>query len=201
MGLRFICASCQHFMFEKEGGVSFMEDDCLVDPVEPSNVAAVEVVNLVEEDGEHEDFFQSLLRDGQDAGSFASPQLDNLSGGTFGEWDTSLVETNRDKQEDKAVSKRDYEFLLMTSRLSAMEDDQLKLPWESCIFKSIFDDDPTVSLLPAQVLSVPGDVLCIPSQVGASSSSVVPEPKQFSWLSRDVVLAYSHLCTKSLAGS
>ncbi len=81
----------------------------------------------------------------------------------------------------------------MTARLSVMEDEQLKLPWESGIFKSIFDDDSTVSLLPAQVLSVPGDVLCAPSFEGASSSSVVPEPKQFSWLSRDVVLPI-HTC-------
>ena len=81
----------------------------------------------------------------------------------------------------------------MTARLSAMADGQLKLPWESGIFKSIFDDDSTVSLLPAQVLSVPGDVLCVPSFEGASSSSVVHEPKQFSWLSRDIVLPI-HTC-------
>jgi len=34
-----------------------------------------------------------------------------------------------------------------------LEDDQLKLPWELGIFKAIFSDEPTVSLLPTQVLS------------------------------------------------
>ena len=50
-----------------------------------------------------------------------------------------------------------------------------------------------VSLLPTQVLSVPGDVLCGPSQEGASSSGAMPEPKQFAWLSRDIVLPI-HIC-------
>ena len=97
-GLRFICASCQHFVFESKWGVSFMEDDFHADPVEPSIVAAVEVVNLVEDDVEREDFFQSLLRGGQDAASFPSPQLDNLPEGTFVERDTSLVETTKQFQ-------------------------------------------------------------------------------------------------------
>ena len=174
-------------------GCSYMEEDFISEPAEPRNGGAVEVVNLVEEDAEEEDFFQSMLGGEQDAGSFPSPQFENLSQGSLGDCDTSLVDTIRDRQKDSAVSKRDYESLLMTARLSAIEDDQLKLPWESGIFKSIFDDEPTVSLLPAQVLSVPGDLFCVPSLEGASSSSVVPEPKQLPWASRDVELPI-HTC-------
>ena len=170
-----------------------MEEDCHIEPSGPSNVAAVEVVDLEETEGELENFFQSLLQNGPDDVDIASPQLGNLTERIFEDWDTSFVDTNIDRQKDKAVSKRDYEALLMTARLSVMEDNQLQLPWESGIFKSIFDDDSSVSLLPAQVLTVPGDVLCIPTPEGASSSSVAPEPKQFPWLSRDVVLPI-HAC-------
>ena len=181
----------------KSGVCRFMDEESHGDPVEPRNGAAVEVVDLEEDErfseNFSENFFRSMLHDGQDTDAFAPPQLDSISEGTLGDWDTSLVETNCVRQEDKAVSKRDYESLLMTARLSAIEDDQLKLPWESGIFKSIFSDDSMVSLLPTQVLSVPGDVLCGPSQEGASSSGAMPEPKQFAWLSRDIVLPI-HIC-------
>ena len=157
-----------NILFSSLSGVfQVMDEGSHLDPVEPSNRAAVEVVDLEEDErlseSFSEKFFQSMLQDGQNTDASAPPQLDNISEGTLGDWDTSLVETNVVRQEDKAVSKRDYESLLMTARLSAIEDDQLKLPWESGIFKSIFSDDPIVSLLPTQVLSVPGDVLCGPS--------------------------------------
>ena len=179
------------------GCLEIMDEESHVEPVEPSNGAAVEVVDLEEEEclseTFSEKFFQSMLQDGQNTDAFDHPQLDSISEGTLGDWDTSLVETNVVRQEDKAVSKRDYESLLMTARRSAIEDDQLKLPWESGIFKSIFSDDSMVSLLPTQVLSVPGEVLCGPSQEGSSSSGAMPEPKPLAWLSRDIVLPI-HIC-------
>ena len=147
-----------------------MEEDGLFEPSEPSSVSVVEVVDLEETDGDQDGFFQSKLREGQGEFDFVSPQLDNISEGTFGEWDTSLVESGRDRQEDKPVSRRDYEPLLMTARISLMEDQQLKLPWESGVLKSIFDDDSAVSLLPPQVLTVPGDLLCGPITEGAASN-------------------------------
>ena len=175
----------------------FMEDESPLDPVEPRNGAAVEVIDS--EDGERlsesfsENFFRSMLQDGHNSDAFVPPQLDNISEGTLGDWDTSLVESKVARQEDKAVSKRDYESLLMTARISAIEDDQLKLPWESGIYKSIFSDDPIVSLLPTQVLTVPGDVVCGPPQEASSSSGAVSEPKPLAWLSRDVALPI-HIC-------
>ena len=168
-----------------------MERDCH-DSSGPSNVVPVEVVDL-ETEGEQETFFESLLQDCPDDLACASPQLDNVSEKTLEGWDTYVVETNNGRSHDKAIPKRDYDALLMTARLSVMEDKQLQLPWESGIFKSIFDDHATVSLLPAQVLTVTGDVFCTPSSEGAASSSVVPEPKQFPWLARDVVLPI-HAC-------
>ena len=174
-----------------------MEDESPLDPVEPRNGAPVEVIDS--EDGERlsesfsENFFRSMLQDGHNSDAFVPPQLDNISEGTLGDWDTSLVESKVARQEDKAVSKRDYESLVMTARISAIEDDQLKLPWESGIYKSIFSDDPIVSLLPTQVLTVPGDVGCGPPQEASSSSGAVSEPKPLAWLSRDVALPI-HIC-------
>ena len=57
-----------------------------------------------------------------------TPRADELGEGTLGGWDTSLVQHSVDTKNDTAVSKRDYESLLMTARISALEDDQLKLP-------------------------------------------------------------------------
>ena len=82
---------------------------------------------------------------------------------------------------------------MVTARLSVMEDHDLKLPWETGVLKSIFDEDSSVALLPAQVLTVSGDVLCGPMEDEAASSSAVPGPKPLSWLSRDTALPV-HAC-------
>ena len=141
-----------------------MEEEHHEPPV-PSDGIPVEVVDLTAAVGP----FQSMLFDGHDAidsdhSHLHTPRVDELSEGTLGGWDTSLVQHSVDTKIDKAVSKRDYESLLMTARISALEDDQLKLPWESGVFKAIFSDEPTISLLPTQVLSVPGDVLARSSE-------------------------------------
>ncbi len=82
----------------------------------------------------------------------------------------------------------------MTARLSLMEDQQLKLSWATGVLRTILDDDSEFTLLPAQVLSVPGDVLCGSLADGSASSSVAPAPKQQSWLSRDITLPI-HACS------
>ena len=176
----------------------FMEEEHHEPPV-PSDGLPVEVVDLTAGVG----LFQSMLVDGQDviepdSPHLHTPRVDDFSEGTQGGWDTSLVENLVDKKDDKAVSKRDYESLLMTARISALEDDHLKLPWESGVFKAIFSDEPTVSLLPTQVLSVPGDVLAVPSIEGASSSGMAPEPKQLAWMSREVALPIHSCAVKVL---
>ena len=176
-----------------------MEEEHHEPPV-PSDGIPVEVVDLTAAVGP----FQSMLSDGHDAidsdhSHLHTPRVDELSEGTLGGWDTSLVQHSVDTKIDKAVSKRDYESLLMTARISALEDDQLKLPWESGVFKAIFSDEPTISLLPTQVLSVPSDVLAVPPNEGASSSDVAPpEPKQLAWMSRDVALPIHSCAVKVL---
>ena len=197
VGLRFNALHV-NILFLSESGVFQMEED-FHEPHVPSNGIPEEVVDLTAAVGS----FQSMLSDGNDAvvsdpSHLHTPRCEELSEGTLGDWDTSLVQHSVGMKIDKAVSKRDYESLLMTARISALEDDQLKLPWESGVFKAIFSDEPTISLLPTQVLSVPGDVLAVPPNEGASSSTGEPEPKHLAWMSRDVALPIHSCAVKVL---
>ena len=177
-GLRNIRASSQPSVFLRlvsAGSGVCMEEHANLKPFVPRNLPVVEVVDLEEDTvGGQEVFFQSLLQEGHDDHEFTSPPVDSVSEGTFGGWDTSLVEPNTDSRNDRPVLKRDYESLLMTARLSLMEDQQLKLPWETGVLRTFLDDDSESALLPAQVLSVPGDVLCGSLADASASSSVVP---------------------------
>ena len=172
-----------------------MEEEHHEPPV-PSDGMPLEVVDLTAAVGP----FQAMLFDGHDSdhSHLQTPRVDELSEGTLGGWDTSLVEHSVDTKIDKAVSKRDYDSLLMSARISALEDEQLKLPWETGVFKAIFSDEPTISLLPTQVLSVPREVLTVPQNEGASSSDVAPEPKHLAWMSRDVALPFHSCAVKVL---
>ena len=197
--MRFINASCQHLVFELSGVflwcrfVVLMEEDNIQHPSEPSHVPAVEVVNLEESDNDRDETFSEMMNAGLEDNRFAEGLSDRLSAGTLEDWDTSLVEPRRSEIVDKPVAKRDYDALLMSARLSLMEDQQLKLPWESGVLKSILDDDASISVLPQQVLSLPSGVLRGPVVEGASSSGDVSEPKPPIWTSRDFTLPI-HAC-------
>ena len=86
------------------------------EPSVPSDGLAVDAVDLTAP----VQMFQSFLQNGQavsESGSprLHTPQFDDISEGSLGGWDTSLVENIRDEKDDKAVSKREYESLLMTA--------------------------------------------------------------------------------------
>ena len=170
-----------------------MEEDDFLEPPGPRNVPVVEVVDLEEPEFDQDDSFQAWL-DNLDVNVAPTSVADGVSDGTCADWDTSLVEQNVAERVDKPVSKRDYESLLLSARLSSLDDQQLKLPWESGVMTSIFGDDPLVSLLPQQVLSLSGDEVVNPMADMASASGELPEPKQFSWLSRDVTVPL-HACS------
>ena len=107
--MRCNCASCQHFVFEFEVGVLTMDEE-RHEPSVPSDGLAVDAVDLTADDTEPVQMFQSFLQNGQ-----AVSEFDDISEGSLGGWDTSLVENIRDEKDDKAVSKREYESLLMTA--------------------------------------------------------------------------------------
>ena len=117
--MRCNCASCQHFVFEFEVGVLTMDEE-RHEPSMPSDGLAVDAVDLTADDTEPVQMFQSFLQNRQavsESGSprLHTPQLDDISEGSLGGCDTSLVENIRDEKDDKAVSKREYESLLMTA--------------------------------------------------------------------------------------
>ena len=90
------------------------------EPSVPSDGLAVDAVDLTADDTEPVQMFQSFLQNGQavsESGSprLHTPQFDDISEGSLGGCDTSLVENIRDEKDDKAVSKREYESLLMTA--------------------------------------------------------------------------------------
>ena len=87
------------------------------EPSVPSDGLAVDAVDLTADDTEPVQMFQQNGQAVSQSGSprLDTPQFDDISEGSLGGWDTSLVENIRDEKDDKAVSKREYESLLMTA--------------------------------------------------------------------------------------
>ena len=71
-------------------------------------------------------------------GSELPDDLDHGSIGQGSNW--SLVEGPTSRREDVAVPRADFQRLLFDAQLSALDDSDLHLPWETGVMKSIFDD-------------------------------------------------------------
>eukprot|EP00434_Breviolum_minutum_P016188 symbB.v1.2.014264.t1/scaffold1033.1/size247163/2 len=108
-------------------------------------------------------------------------------------WDTSLVSRPQHTSADVAVSSRDYHALLFTARVDLAGDQTLKLPWETGVLKTIFDEDADSVPLPSQVLSVSGDMIGALKEDDGASNSLELKEKTLSWMSRDLTLPV-HAC-------
>ena len=126
-----------------------MEEDTS-QPSAPSNGANGEVVNLEDIQQNDDESFESFVRR-FDAEYFEPVDLSAKS--PESEWDTSLVNRPHLESTDVAVPSRDYHALLFTARVDLAEDQDLKLPWETGILKTIFDEESDiVSCLPRSCL-------------------------------------------------
>lgn len=166
-----------------------MEEDTS-QPSAPSNGANGEVVNLEDIQQNDDESFENFVRR-LDA-EYIEP-VDSPAKSPESEWDTSLVNRPHLESTDVAVPSRDYHALLFTARVDSAEDQDLKLPWETGILKTIFDEESDVVSLPSQVLSVSGEVLGAWVDDSGASSSLEPKEKTLSWLSRDISLPV-HAC-------
>ena len=166
-----------------------MEEDTS-QPSAPSNGANGEVVNLEDIQQNDDESFENFVRR-LDA-EYIEP-VDSSAKSPESEWDTSLVNRPHLESTDVAVPSRDYHALLFTARVDLAEDQDLKLPWETGILKTIFDEESDIVSLPSQVLSVSGEVLGAWVDDSGASSSLEPKEKTLSWLSRDISLPV-HAC-------
>ena len=166
------------------------EDTSQPQPSAPSNVANGEVVDL-EDDFTHalapdvDESFESFVK--RLNSEYVDPPLSSAKS-PVSEWDISLVNRPQFASTDVAVPSRDYHALLFTARVELAEDQELKLPWETGILKTIFDEDSDIVSLPSQVLSASGDVLGAWVDDSGASSSLEPKQKPLAWLSRDIAL-------------
>ena len=159
-------------------------------PSAPCHGASEDVENLEDEPPNVDESFESLV------GRLSTEHVDlgDLSAKSpESEWDTSLVQRPHVSSSDVAVPSRDYHALLFTARVDLADDQDLKLPWETGILKTIFDDESDLVPLPSQVLSVPGAVLGAWVDDDGAASSLEPKEKTLSWLSRDMSLPV-HAC-------
>ena len=170
-------------------GVSGMEEDS-PQPSAPCNGANGEVVNLEDDPLRIDESFESFVKR---LGAEYDEPLDSSAKSPESEWDTSLVTRPHVASADVAVPSRDYHALLFTARVDLAEDQDLKLPWETGILKTIFDEESDIVSLPSQVLSVSGDVLGAWVDDSGASSSQEPKEKTLCWLSRDISLPV-HAC-------
>ena len=134
-------------------------------------------------------------------GAVYDDPLDSSAKSPESEWNTSLVNGPHVSCADVAISSRDHHALLFTARVDLAEDQDLKLPWETGILKTIFDEESDTVSLPSQVLSVSGDVLGAYVDDSGASSSQEPKEKTLSWLSRDISLPVHACAVKSDARS
>ena len=168
---------------------SRMEEDTS-QPSAPSNGANGGVVNS---DGYPPFMDESFLQFVKRLGEEHIEPLDSSEKPPESEWDTSLVNRPQSASADMAVPSRDYHALLFTARVDLADDQDLKLPWETGILKTIFDEESDVVPLPSQVLSVSGEVLGAWVDDSGAASSLEPKEKTLAWLSRDISLPV-HAC-------